>query len=105
MFRPYGITPRARIAAAAIRIGARKCTTLSARGGHDVFLDQHLDSVGNRLKQTEWPDPIRAVTVLHAPENFSLQHRHQREEREKHAEQRDDVDQTRRDLNDPIRRA
>src|SRR5262249_59744647 len=33
MFRPYGITPRLRIATAAIIIGARKWTALSARAG------------------------------------------------------------------------
>jgi hypothetical protein len=33
MFRPYGITPSARIVGTATMIGARKCTTLSARAG------------------------------------------------------------------------
>jgi len=42
---------------------------------------------------------------LHSPENFPLQHRHEREKREKHGEQRDNVDQAGGDLDDPIRRA
>src|SRR5436309_3519960 len=33
MFRPYGMIPSARMAAAAMRTGARKCTILSARAG------------------------------------------------------------------------
>ena len=71
---------------------------------HDVFFDQHLDAVGDWLKETERPDAIRAVTILYAPEDFPLQHRHEREESKKHTEQRENVNQARRDLNHPVRR-
>ena len=72
---------------------------------HDVFLDQHLDAVGHRLKKSEWPDAIRSVAILDPPENFPLQHRDEREERQEHAEDRENIDQTRSDLNNPARRA
>ena len=94
--------PRVRIAVAAIRTGARKCTILSARTRHDVFFDQHLDTVGDWLKEAERPDPIRAVAILYPPENLPLQHRHERKEREKHGEQRENVNQARCDLDKPV---
>jgi hypothetical protein len=71
---------------------------------HDVFLDQHLDTVGHRLKKSERPDAIWPITILHASENFPLQHGNEREECEKHTEQRENVDQRRCDLHHPIRR-
>ena len=71
---------------------------------HDVFLDQHLDAVRHRLKKPERPDAIWPVAILHAPENFPLQHRDEREEREKHTEQRENVDEARRDLDHPVGR-
>ena len=71
---------------------------------HDVFLDQHLDSVGHRLEQAEGPDAIGPEPVLNAGENFPLQHRDEREEREKHAEQRGDIEQAGSDLGEPVRR-
>ena len=67
--------------------------------------DQHFDSVCDRLEKTERPDAIRPVAILHSRQNFSLQHRDEREKREKHGEQRDNVDQAGRDLDHPIRRA
>ena len=51
---------------------------------HNVFLDQHFDSVGDWLEKTERPDPVRAVAVLHPGKNFPLQYRDEREKREEH---------------------
>ena len=70
----------------------------------DVFLDQHLDAVGDWLKEAERPDPIRAVAILYSPEDFPFQHRHERKEREKHGEERENVNQARRDLDKPVGR-
>ena len=71
----------------------------------DVLFDQHFDAVSDGLEKTERPDAVRSVAILHSRQNFSLQHRYKRKEREKHGEQRDNVDQAGRDLDDPIRRA
>ena len=71
---------------------------------HDVFLDQHLDAIRHRLEQAERADAIWPVTVLDAGENFPLQHRHESEEREKHGEQRGDIEQAGNDLDEPVRR-
>ena len=70
---------------------------------HDVFLDQHFDAVSDWLKKTEWPHAIRSVAVLHPCENFPLQHRDEREEREKHGEQSENINQTRNNLHQPAR--
>jgi hypothetical protein len=66
MFLPYGITPKVRMATAARITGARKCTTLVCARRHDIFLDQHFDSICDRLEQAKWPDAIRPVTILHS---------------------------------------
>ena len=71
---------------------------------HDIFLDQHLDAIGHRLKKPEWPDAIWAITILDAAENFSFQYRDEREENEKHTENAGDIDQARDDLNEPVGR-
>ena len=72
---------------------------------HNVFLDQHLDAVRDGLEKSERPDAIWPVTILHPPENFSFQHRDEREEREKYAEQSKNVDEGRCYLRYPIRSA
>src|SRR5439155_11521035 len=69
--------------------------------GHDVFLDQHFDAVSDGLEQTEWADAIRAIAVLHPRENFPLQHRYKRKEREKHRKHRNNVDEAGDDLDQP----
>ena len=71
---------------------------------HNVLLDQHFNPVGDWLKKTERPDPIWPVAILYPPKNFPLQHGNEREERQEHTEQRENVDETRTDLNQPIRR-
>src|SRR5712672_3658802 len=63
--------------------------------GNDVFLDEQLDAIRDRLKKPERPDAVRAVTVLNATQDFSLEDRDEREERHKYAEHRGDLDQTR----------
>src|SRR5690349_23283946 len=45
------------------------------------------------LEKTERAHAIRSIAVLHPRQNFPLQHRDEREKREKHGEQRDNVDQ------------
>ena len=69
----------------------------------DVFLDQHFNAVGDWLKKAERPDAIRAVAVLYPCENFSLQHREQREKRQEYSEQRQDINQARHHLSCPVR--
>ena len=69
---------------------------------HDVFLNQHLDAIGHRLKEPAWPDTIGPVTILDAPQDFSLKDRNQREERGEKAEQQDDVQESGCDLQQPI---
>src|SRR5262245_861369 len=71
---------------------------------NDVVLDQHLYSIRDRLEKTERTNAVRPVTVLHSPQYLPLQHRDQREEREKHGEQRGNIDQAGNDLNYPARR-
>ncbi len=70
----------------------------------DIFLDQHFDAVSDWLEKAERPHAIRSIAVLHPCENFSLQHRYEREEREKHGEQSENINQTRYDLDQPARR-
>ena len=72
---------------------------------NDVFLDQHFYAVRDWLEKTERAHAIRSIAVLHPRQNFPLQHRHEREKREKHGEQRDNVDQAGGDLDDPARSA
>ena len=67
--------------------------------------DQHFDAISNWLKKPEWPNSIRSVAILYSPKDFAFQHRHEREEGEKHGEQRENIDETRRDLDHPIRSA
>src|SRR5437588_4246968 len=74
-------------------------------GGNDVLLDQHFNSIGDGLEKAERTDAIRAVTILHAPKNFSFENRNQRKEGQENAEERDNVDQAGSNLNQPIRRA
>ena len=78
---------------------------LVGAGRHDVFFDQHFNSVGHRLEKSEWTDAIRAVTILHSPENFSFEDGDEREESEKHSEKRGNVQQAGNDLKGQIRRA
>src|ERR1700736_5971601 len=73
-------------------------------GGDDVLLDQHFDSIGDRLKKSERSNAVWAVTILHSAENFSLEHGHEREESQKTSDQCTDVNQTGSNLNQPIRR-
>ena len=40
---------------------------------HDVFLRDHLDTVGNGLKQAEGADTVGADTILYASQPFALQ--------------------------------
>ena len=71
---------------------------------HDIFLDQHLDAIGHRLKKPKRPDAIRAVTILHAAKNFPLEHRDSGEEGKENSENAGDIDQARDDLNEPVGR-
>ena len=96
--------PRARIAVAANQDRREEVHHLVGARRHDVFLDQHLDPVGHRLKQAERTDAIGPEPVLDAGENFSLQHRDEGEEGEKDSEERDDIEQAGDDLPDPVRR-
>ena len=71
---------------------------------HDVFLDEHLDAVCHRLKKPEWPNAIWSVAILHAPENFPFEHGNECKEREKDAEQRENINEARCELDHPVRR-
>ena len=70
----------------------------------DVFLNQHLDPVRHRLKQTKRADTIGSIAILDAPENFSLQDGDQRKECQKYCEHCGDVDERGDDLHHPIGR-
>src|SRR5437867_1670115 len=52
--------------------------------GDDVFLYQHLDTVGYGLQKPEWPNAIGAVAILYPAKNLPLQHRHERKQREEY---------------------
>ena len=72
---------------------------------HNVFLDQHLDPVGDRLEKPEWADAIRAVAILYAAEDFAFHHGDQRKESKKNAQHGANIDEARGDLDHPIGRA
>jgi len=71
--------------------------------GHDVFLYQHFDAVSQWLQKSERSNAVRAIAILYPAENLSLQHRHEREERQKYSEERENINQTRHDLDNPAR--
>ena len=70
----------------------------------DIFFDEELDAVSERLQKPERPDAIRSVAILDAAENFSLQHGNEREKRHKHPEDGGDIDQAGGNRLHPIRR-
>ena len=41
--------------------------------GHEVFLEEELDAVGERLQQAEGADAAGSPAVLHAAEDLALQ--------------------------------
>src|SRR5947207_6248385 len=65
---------------------------------HDVFLYQHFDAVCHWLQKPERPNAIGAIAILYPAENLPFQYRHQREQRQKYSEQRENINETRRDL-------
>src|SRR2546423_499831 len=71
---------------------------------HDVFLNEKLDPVSNRLEKAEWSDAVRTVPVLDSPKNFSFQDRDQRKQRHENAENTRDVDEARNNCLHPLRR-
>jgi len=82
--------------------GREKMHDLVRARRDDIFLDQHLDPIGDRLKKPERPDAIRAVAILDTTENFPLEDGDGRENREKHTEQSENIEERRGDLNQPI---
>src|SRR5205807_1198767 len=58
--------------------------------------------IGHRLKKSEWPDPIWAITILHAAENFSLEHRDSGKEGQKNCENGGNIDQARDDFDQHV---
>jgi hypothetical protein len=56
-----------------------------ALAGRNASLEQLAD-VGERLHQAEGTDPVGAVAVLEAADQLALEHRHQRQDGEDHAE-------------------
>ncbi len=56
--------------------GASEEERLLDEDGGEVFLEEELDAVGERLQQAEGADARRAPAVLHAAEQLALeQHR------------------------------
>ena len=47
-------------------------STLSTCAGIDVFLEQELEPVGQRLQQPERPDAVRPDAVLHPGRDLPL---------------------------------
>ena len=39
----------------------------------DVFLEQELDAVGQRLQQAKWADPRGPPAILHVADDLALQ--------------------------------
>src|SRR6266516_5147278 len=79
----------------------KKMHNLVGARRNDVFLDQHLDAVGDWLKEAKRPDSIRPIAILYPPEDFPFQYGHECKEREEHSQQRKNIDQTRRNLHHP----
>src|SRR5438093_630346 len=63
-----------------------KMNKLVSTRGHYVFIYQHFDAVSHWLQKPEWSNAVRAIAILYPAENFSLQHRHHREQRQKYSE-------------------
>ncbi len=55
-------------------------------GRAEGLLGEQLADVGKRLQQAEGADPVGPVAVLEAADQLALQHRHQRQDAEDHAE-------------------
>jgi hypothetical protein len=76
-----------RIENASRTTGARKCRSLVGVARHDVLLGEHLDAVGERLRETAEADlgerdagAVRAGAVLHAAEDLAFGEREEGEE-------------------------
>ncbi len=70
---------------------------LVRRMRHNIFLGQRLNSIGERLKKTERPHAIWAVTILNPPQSLALEDGRNREQRCKHYKDGDDREQRRQD--------
>ena len=98
--RSKGMTANAIRAGTIATIGARVNTHLSARDRRDVFLQQQLDRVGDRLQRAVRPDPHRAEPDLHPRDDLPLEQRHERHrdqhrvQQDQNLEQRDEVGAT-----------
>ncbi len=71
--RPKGTTRKVVKAVMTTATGASQNTSLSALVGHDVFLDEQLDGVGERLQQAVRAYAHGAVANLDVGQNFALQ--------------------------------
>src|SRR5581483_4782609 len=84
--------------------GEKMHRLVGAQRNHVLF-NEHLDSVGYRLEQTEGPDAVWAVAILNSAKDLALEHGKKGKERRENNQQRRDRDQRRRDLHEPFRRA
>src|SRR3954469_1819127 len=48
---------------------------LVCRPRDNVFFGKHFDAISDKLQKSEWPDSIRAKTVLETTKTFSFQDR------------------------------
>ena len=60
--------------------------------GHQVFLEEELDAVGERLQQAEGADAGGAPAVLHAAEDLALEQHRVGDRRQRDDEHDDDLE-------------
>ena len=70
---PKGTTEMEMSAQVSAMMGARMKSGRSTASGHQVFLEEELDAVGERLQQAEGADAGGSPAVLDAAENLALQ--------------------------------
>ena len=62
-------------------------------GRHDVFLDQQLERVGDRLQQAVRADAHRAQANLHVRQNLALQPVHRDDSDRQSEKDQEDIDE------------
>ena len=60
-------------------------------GRHEVFFEEELDAVGERLQDAEGTRPVRPDAVLHVGDDLALEPDHQHDRDEEHDEGDDDL--------------
>ncbi len=74
------------------KTGREKIDALLDVGRRQIFLQQKLDSVGERLQQSEWTDARGSPAILHAAHDLALQPHGVGDDGEQNAESDGDLD-------------